>query len=52
MCFYLDMCLRTCVIIPVKAKTKGQYVSWLSSTTIERQIMISGKLAFFNLRAI
>ena len=46
MCFYLDMCLCTCIIIPVKTKGKGQYVSWLSNTTIVRQIMISGKLAF------
>ena len=46
MCFYLDMCLRTCIIIPVKAKEKGKYVSWLSNITIVRQMMISGKLAF------
>ena len=39
----------TCIIIPVKANEKGQYVSWLRNTTIVRQIMISG---FFNLRAI
>ena len=40
------MCLETCIIIPVKANEKGQYVSWLSNTTVVRQIMISGKLAF------
>ena len=40
------MCLQTCIIIAVKANEKGQYVSWLRNTTIVRQIMISGKLAF------
>ena len=49
MCFYLDMCLHTFIIIPVKANEKRQYVSWLRNTTILRQIMIS---VFFNLRAI
>ena len=43
------MCLQTCIITPVKANKKGQYVSWLSNTTIVRQIMIS---EFFNLKAI
>ena len=47
--FYLDMCLHTCIIIPVKTNEKGQYVSWLRNTTIVRQLIISG---FFNLRAI
>ena len=44
LCIFIILC--TCIVIPVKAKEKGQYVSWLSNTTIVRQIIISGKLAF------
>ena len=39
----------TYFIILVKAKTKGQYASWLSNITIDYDFWKTG---FFNLRAI